>query len=202
MGRGVGNLQHEILTTLAEAKETMVFYHGSARWRMPLNQDRPGWVSYCSMDVLLAGGVYDLRASSAFLARRRGLRFVGESFSAAFSRAVRGLIRRGLIKAPQVVSVERVEDKTGRSIDLDFDPHSGDEVDPMSGRFVIPDGPFVRRGRETRFVLLTKAAKGRMVAAHASSGKLPELSRGQSRDRVARYCVGSGPTWKSPTLPE
>jgi len=33
----------------------------------------------------------------------------------------------------------------------------------MSGRFVIPDGPFVRRGRETRFVLLTEAAKERQA---------------------------------------
>lgn len=39
-----------------------------------------------------------------------------------------------------------------------------------------------------------EAAKERMIAAHASPGKLPELKKGDSRDKVAAFTGVSGRT--------
>ena len=44
-----------------------------------------------------------------------------------------------------------------------------------------------------------EAAKGRMVGAHASPGKLPELGKGKTRDKVAKYTGRSGRTLEKAT---
>jgi hypothetical protein len=117
MGRGLGRLQREILATLDDAKREVVYYRGSARQRPVYNQvcgwlmaerNEPGWVSGPDGPVLLPDDVYDLRASMRYLAQKHGALeglfsaehdFVTPSFQASFSRAVRALVRRGLLEA-------------------------------------------------------------------------------------------------------
>jgi hypothetical protein len=106
MSRGLGALQREILDTLDDAAtaagEGAVRYRGNdADDYAPADERRRfrGWVKTRGNSVLLAPGVYDLRASCAYLARKhdkmdRG-QWIERSFSASFSRAVAGLITRG-----------------------------------------------------------------------------------------------------------
>lgn len=104
MSRGLGHLQRDILATLDTAKEAATTatgpyrgYGGEAR-STPWRWNRPGWVRYWGHCVQLASDVYDLAASSKYLARQsRALGYAKETlpaFSAAFSRAVKGLVQR------------------------------------------------------------------------------------------------------------
>ena len=116
MSRGLGWLQREILDTLDEARAAKPVYRGGTSagremfrdWLKASAGDRnddvdfdagPGWVVTYSTELQLPEGVYDLRASCAFLATRHDATYAGRylrgSFQASFSRAVRGLVQRG-----------------------------------------------------------------------------------------------------------
>ena len=84
----------------------------------------------------MADDVYDLRAVSQLLATRRGLRFDRCTFQAAFSRAVAGLIRKGVLVKPGLVPIRAVE------------------KDPYQNVEHFMNGDYMHAGRETRFVRL------------------------------------------------
>ena len=131
MGRGLGRVQRDILATLEEAKAAMPRYQG-ARWGPPYGHEgEPGWVSSRGGRVRLPDGVYDLRCSLRYLARRdgqvyaqgeeRGLGYVSEGYRVAFSRAARGLLRRGLLVAVSPHSGRPVERRSdGRRHEVRF----------------------------------------------------------------------------------
>jgi hypothetical protein len=116
MSRGLGRLQRDIIATLDEAKVALPRYLGGraaerAEWsqwfrqRYPNHAEYPagpGWVIAHGREVRLADGIYDLRASLAYLARRDNqishCSYVRGAYQAGFSRAVRGLVRRGLLE--------------------------------------------------------------------------------------------------------
>ncbi len=115
MSRGLGKLQRDILNTLEEAKQDMFNYTGSYRQENIGNYkgwkwDRPGWVVCRNRIILLADHVYDLRASMKYLAAKQGQtycrgNYTNGKFQAAFSRAVKGLIARGLIEPLGLVPI-------------------------------------------------------------------------------------------------
>lgn len=93
MSKGLGWLQREILATLAVSQSEPC--RGWDHWY--------DWTIAHGRTVRLAPGVYDLRRNLMYLARRhRRLAacqsYASGSFQAAHSRAVRGLIKRGLFK--------------------------------------------------------------------------------------------------------
>jgi hypothetical protein len=108
MGRGLGWLQREVLATLDEAKGTPLRYAGS---RATALDGAPGRVAVHGYVTNLPDGVYDLRASLQFLARQHGKahtdtlgrssgvsdKFIEATFRISFYRAVRSLIRRGIL---------------------------------------------------------------------------------------------------------
>ena len=69
---------------------------------------RIGAVVYQRSVVLLSETVYDLSASIKHIARLNGARAI-ESLSAAFSRAVRGLIEREYLEAPTLIPVQTIQ---------------------------------------------------------------------------------------------
>lgn len=112
MSRGLGSLQTEIIETLEEAKRDIPSYPGQGSSKSdPLPFSLPGWVIVGRTCALLAEDVYDLRASAAFLAKRRGLRFATSGFQASFSRAVRSLVSRGLLAPLSLVPVTQYEEE-------------------------------------------------------------------------------------------
>jgi hypothetical protein len=150
MSRGLGALQREIVRTLNAAKIASVGYRGNGRDDQP-PWDEPGWVSYRHLRVQLADGVYDLRASAAFLAQKTGHTYAGDnvvtgyytapSFQAAFARAVRGLVTRGVLTPLGLVpiraweltpEIERHLSRRGKGVYL---PVYGTQI-----RFVSPNG--------------------------------------------------------------
>src|ERR1700761_5906376 len=95
MSRGLGKLQRAILESLDEAKIQETQYHGC-------KPDDYEGIRYHGSTFVPSDGLYDLRASVQFLARATGnLRSyrITPSFSAAFSRAVRGLIKAGYLES-------------------------------------------------------------------------------------------------------
>jgi hypothetical protein len=95
MSRGLGALQRRILETLDAAKAAMPTYRGA--------EDHAGkrWVVLGDYLVTLPPQVYDLRCSAAFLAQHDGhleYGFPTRSFTACFSRAVHGLVDRGIFR--------------------------------------------------------------------------------------------------------
>jgi hypothetical protein len=116
VSRGLGTLQRDILRTLETAKLASIPYRGCAHeekrqgWPhdRPWPWDQPGWVWVRGARVQLAEGIYDLRASAAFLAQKAGQTsatdygglgyYVHAAFTATFSRAVSGLLRRGALE--------------------------------------------------------------------------------------------------------
>lgn len=128
MGRGLGALQREVLETLDEAKATITSYHGGLSWkygwkcnwdgdRFVWKQENvPGWVACWGHEVRLAEDVYDLRASMLYIARKRGATYcrgayVKPSFQSSFCRAVRGLVKRGLLAPLQVVPLAEAKEE-------------------------------------------------------------------------------------------
>jgi hypothetical protein len=96
MSRGLGKLQREILAGL-EAQEpvTEFGYHG--HWFTPT-----------------ITGLYDLRALAPVVAERLQKRGGDGPFSAAFSRAVRGLVRRGVLCVVTTVPIDSRDALTWR----------------------------------------------------------------------------------------
>ena len=115
MSRGLGVMQRSILDTLDEARAAAPRYRGSGEWcdwglpgeGDPETYDPAGWVWYRKQAVRLAEGVYDLRCSAVYLKAQRELERCGsgsrsawrsERFLPAFTRAVRSLLRRRLLR--------------------------------------------------------------------------------------------------------
>ena len=95
------------------------------RWSASVGIVNPEWGDYWThthgCDVVIADHVYDLRETLKFLARQEGQTYcrgsyVNESFRASFSRAVRGLLKRHLLKEIDflVPVKEVVSDPMGR----------------------------------------------------------------------------------------
>ena len=84
MSKGLGSLQREILAHIADP--------------MPRGQD-----------FSLRDGVYDLRFVLRALQKLRGGRCISESLQAAFSRAVRSLVRRRFLKPLWLVPINCTE---------------------------------------------------------------------------------------------
>jgi hypothetical protein len=120
MSRGLGKLQREILETLDDAKRHFgedYSYHGgftkfgiAARWKLP------GWVVHRGAAFRLGEAMYDLRASCRYLAHRhdaldRG-RWLDPRFQASFSRAVRSLVKRGLLVPKHLLRIEDYDEET------------------------------------------------------------------------------------------
>lgn len=164
MSRGLGKLQAEILNTLEEAKQEIFDYRGSCRQENRRNYndwkwDKPGWVRCRNRKVLLADHVYDLRASMEHIATKMNCRsgagyinFMGveiyrrgqisDQFKAAFSRAVKGLIARGLIKPLGMVPIK------------DYVRTPRDEWDYSSPVMYLKDGLFLSVSkRQNRFIV-------------------------------------------------
>jgi len=148
MSRGLGKLQREILVTLDDARHEMADGHffGSGHWG---RKDEPGWaaIGRRGVNVRLALNVYDLRASLEYLRRRRISDRYGKAvaaFQAAFSRAVAGLVDRGLLAVLRMVPVTEVN-------------VSGNDVEPDHE---LSDGRYMNVSeRQRRFVRLTPAGE-------------------------------------------
>jgi hypothetical protein len=103
MSHGLGIFQRQILASLEPARAAQPSY------------DR-GWVLYRRVDMQLIEGVYDLRIVSKYLRAHRQIpRWQGERFAPMFSRAVRGLVARGLLQP--VTTVPLVEVRYRRPCD-------------------------------------------------------------------------------------
>lgn len=142
-------MQRQILDTLDEAKNTELNYRGCSweqNWMHPdtWRWDRPGWVIYHRQVIRLAPGVYDLRASAMYVAQQNGMvysaGFIQPCFQAAFSRAVKSLLGRKLIKAPTTIPLaEYDEDQADSELILEL----------ADGIYLDAD----RRQRQMRFVV-------------------------------------------------
>jgi hypothetical protein len=101
MGKKLGTLQRRLLRTLEHAKRKSLGYSGSASDpKVPPPYCSPGWVWHFGTRAQLAEGVYDLRASFAFLAKESANR---DSARASLSRAVNSLIRYGIVERLSLV---------------------------------------------------------------------------------------------------
>ncbi len=125
MSRGLGRLQREILDTLDDAKQETVSYRGGynhlalgrevlAAGRSRFDEDFYRRLGIVVRDhgrkARLPEGVYDLAASRQHLRQAAPGRVdhgggATPAFQAAFSRAVRGLVQRGLLVPMVVVPV-------------------------------------------------------------------------------------------------
>lgn len=135
MSKGLGKLQREIIDSLDAAMQTPATiageYRGDARqawvpmyvkWQdEPLPRpdtwrwDKPGWITYHGKRVRLAPWVYDMRAVLKYLATKNDKNLLFgrgaiEAYQASFSRAVRGLVERGILVADGLVHVVEWED--------------------------------------------------------------------------------------------
>jgi hypothetical protein len=118
MSRGLGALQRRILETLDEAQAAMPRYRGvESAWDLDKRTLRIinvgcRWVHVGEGQLVeLAPGVYDLRCSAAYLADQDGHKATSRqylSFTAAFARATRGLVQRGVLVALRQIPVVRV----------------------------------------------------------------------------------------------
>jgi hypothetical protein len=138
MSKGIGRLQRTVLETLPKTKEACVRYRGNGSFAHdPAPYNRPGWVRDRGACFLLPDDVFDLLAVSEVARLNACGKRYGEgwySFQAAFSRAVHGLLKRGLLIAPSLVRVLRVE------------------KDPREIIHHLADGMYVAKGRTIRFV--------------------------------------------------
>lgn len=122
MGRGQGPLQREILTMLEPSrhpgKDGPIAYGGDGGWLAGKG------VSAFGFHVEMADGVYDLRAVLRAVAQRRrrhrrvidsNYLYVDGGFRVAFSRAVKGLVRRGaLVPMLTLPYAEMINDQEAR----------------------------------------------------------------------------------------
>ena len=142
MSRGLGWLQREIIDTLEEAKQQTTRYKGAGYY----GGYGPGWIKCRGIDIELADHVYDLRASMIYLARKHNrishCSYAESAFQASFSRAVRGLTKRGLLKNLDLVPVVGNLDKIHNTYD-----YNGPIMD-------LADGTFLAIwGKQKRFVV-------------------------------------------------
>lgn len=143
MSRGLGKLQLEILATLDDAKWKQDSYSGSGMSLVSGLRDvrwhHPGWITRGRWLARIAEDVYDLRASCRFIMAQRGVRPGGNAayaLQAAFSRAVRGLVDRGVLIHLTLVPVADWEDE-------------------LEGVERLSDGNYIHyRDKQVRFVKL------------------------------------------------
>jgi hypothetical protein len=141
MSKGLGKLQREILEALEEAKIKALdvenlYYNGMGlTWK-------PGWVFYKGRDVKIPDDVYDLRVTVKFLAKKYGKTYcrgcyVESSFQASFSRAVKSLIKRQILKKLDLVPILEVKPKNNLIYDRIL---------------LLKDGLYIWAGKQTRFI--------------------------------------------------
>ena len=95
MSRGLGKLQREILGALDPAQACVNEAFGTYEFMSHVHDG--GWVKCRGCKVLLAPGIYDLRAVHRWLRKQTVVRNKA-SFDVAVSRAVRGLVTRGILE--------------------------------------------------------------------------------------------------------
>jgi hypothetical protein len=101
MSRGLGGLQRQILESLDVARDAQESY------------DR-GWVLHQCVDMRLREDVYDLRVVAVYVARQRRYPYGQRAtFSPMFSRAVHGLVQRGLLTPVTFVPLTEVVVRPG-----------------------------------------------------------------------------------------
>lgn len=152
MSRGLGELQREVLAALPKSKAECLDYRGGGSYPDwdPLPFSLPGWVYYRRSCVRLADDVYDMLAVGHLLKQSRRFRLSDSTaaFLAAYSRAVRTLLARGIIKPLTTVPIQAVDE------------------DPNGLVHELADGQYLMVSRDCkRFVrqaeLMTPAAKGK-----------------------------------------
>jgi hypothetical protein len=123
MSRGLGMIQLSILATLDEARAAAPRYPGSGDSGPGLpthvrgTPAAEGWIWHGRSLLHLAPDVYDLRCSLAYWASKPGLHrqhwsaqgCLSNPLEATFSRAVRSLVKRGLLQRLGVVPVDAVD---------------------------------------------------------------------------------------------
>ncbi len=103
MSRGLGRLQQKIVETLSVTKQPGLIYSGGDN---RFGGDKATFARVHNLCLLLSDDVYDLRAASHLLFQQTGRTqgcpdYPSAGFSACFSHAVRGLVRRGTL-VPQL----------------------------------------------------------------------------------------------------
>lgn len=135
MSRGIGAMQRRILETLEEARQAAPNYPGSEytqcgpAWAhgATYGVETPlaaGWIWVGKSCVKLAPEVYDLRCSARYVAQQTQSLLSGDTlpdaFSAAFSRAVRGLVARRYLMPLELVPLEGYDPTYMRERDLEW----------------------------------------------------------------------------------
>jgi len=125
MGRGTGFLQQQILNYAPASRRPEIVADLSYRGKVGWGPDNG--VSAYGFTVVMADGVYDLRAVLRVIAnRQKRIRNIRESdypevdggLQASFSKAVKGLVRRGLlIPLAALPYAELVNDREARRRD-------------------------------------------------------------------------------------
>ncbi len=110
MSRGLGRLQQKIVETLSVTKQPGLIYSGGDN---RFGGDKATFARVHNLCLLLSDDVYDLRAASHLLFRQTGRTegcpdYPSAGFSACFSRAIRGLVRRGTLVPQMDVPCESV----------------------------------------------------------------------------------------------
>jgi len=141
MSRGLGGLQREILKHLGDP-----IREGSVSNALQHYDDET--VVY-GMALTLGPGVHDLRHVSRVVARERDVRrFDKNKFQAAFSRAVRSLVCRGILEVLWLVPLD------GSGVHFCWDRARRGKVERLS------DGEYLRwQSRQARFVRTLKSAR-------------------------------------------
>ena len=134
MSRGLGPLQRQILESLAVARAAVPFYPGcgasgpglpSALQGTPAAE---GWIWVGQSCLHLAPGVYDLRGTLAYLLQQSGTPRqqwtaqdrLSNPREAAFSRAIRTLVRRTLLEPLWFVPFDVVDPHFFRAQDVEW----------------------------------------------------------------------------------
>jgi hypothetical protein len=109
MSKGLGKLQRAILDSLDIAKNSTEYYKGRGHLNMP-------FIKAYGYNIVIADGVYDLRETIKYLAKKNQKTFcrgayVKEIYQVSFSRAVRTLVKRNLLKPLWLVPLKEVEEK-------------------------------------------------------------------------------------------
>jgi len=114
MSKGLGYLQHEILDSLKYSKTDKQLWYIGCDWM----RDLPGWVIHRNKRFLLDDAMYDLRGVLKLMAKRNNKTYcngsyVENSYQASFSRAVRGLEKRGVLNFPGLIPIIDWDQKEG-----------------------------------------------------------------------------------------
>ena len=114
MSRGLGCMQREILENLKYSKTDQQLWYTGYDWM----RNEPGWVIHRNKRFLLSDDMYDLRGVLKLMAKGNNKTccngsFVEISYQASFSRAVRGLEKRGILNFPGLIPVSDWDQKEG-----------------------------------------------------------------------------------------